>query len=706
MSAFDQLHPALQHHIVNSLGWRELRPFQEAVIPSILDRQHLIVLAPTAGGKTEAAFFPTLSRMLSDGWSGLSVLYICPIKALLNNLDVRLQRYCTLVGRRSALWHGDVKQSPRRRILREPPDCLLTTPESLEVMLVSPNVDSRSLFQNLQVVIVDEIHAFAGDDRGWHLLSVLERITRLAGRELQRIGLSATVGNPHDLIGWLSGSCKGKRGVFLPEESSSAAADITLDHVGSLQNAAVVISRLHRGEKRLVFVDSRARAEQLASELRLLDVTTFVTHSSLSQEQRHRAEEAFASRTDCVIVATSVLELGIDVGNLDRVIQIDSPPTVSSFLQRMGRSGRRAGTIRNCLFLATKDESLIQAAGLIDLWSEGYFEPVKPPENPYHILAQQLMALALQERGVGRREWFDWIAGVRGFADIPPEQVDQVVAWMLENEILWDDSGILWLGREGEDTYGRKNFLELFSVFMSPPLFSVLHGRQELGYVDEMSFLGKQEGPRVLLLGGRAWQVNHIDWQRRVAYVEATSQKGHSRWKGQGQGLGFRMCQAMKRTLAEDANRKSWSRRAAQQVESIRDEHPWLDIESTVVLHEANGELTWWTFGGSGANATLANELAQISNSRVQHDSFALTFASNFKLADAESAVAQLRKREIADMQPAVDERAIEGLKFSECLPMNMALDMLRSRLKDASAVKSILQQQARSVMAHKATDS
>ncbi|MFV1965976.1 MAG: DEAD/DEAH box helicase [Pirellulaceae bacterium] len=371
MNAFDQLHPALQHHIVNSLGWRELRPFQEEVIPSILDGQHLIVLAPTAGGKTEAAVFPIISRMLTDGWSGLSVLYICPIKALLNNLDVRLQKYCTLVGRRSALWHGDVKQSPRKRILREPPDCLLTTPESLEVMLVSPNIDSHSFFRNLQVVVVDEIHAFAGDDRGWHLRSVLERITRLAGRELQRIGLSATVGNPRDLITWLAGSSQGKRDVFLPPAESSDPADVTLDYVGSLQNAAVVISRLHRGEKRLVFVDSRARSEQLASQLRGLDVTTFVTHSSLSQEQRQQAEEAFASRTDCVIVATSVLELGIDVGDLDRVIQIDSPPTVSSFLQRMGRTGRRSGTSRNCLFLATKDDALIQAAGLLDLWSEG-----------------------------------------------------------------------------------------------------------------------------------------------------------------------------------------------------------------------------------------------------------------------------------------------------------------------------------------------
>lgn len=220
MSSFDRLHPALQHHIVNSLGWRELRPFQEAVIPPILSGQHLIILAPTAGGKTEAAFFPVVSRMLSEGWTGLSVLYLCPIKALLNNLDLRLQRYSTLLGRRSALWHGDVKSSARKQILREPPDCLLTTPESLEVMLDSPNVDARSLFSNLRVVIVDEIHAFAGDDRGWHLLAVLERISRLAGRELQRLGLSATVGNPETLVDWLAGSCEGPRDVFLPADSA------------------------------------------------------------------------------------------------------------------------------------------------------------------------------------------------------------------------------------------------------------------------------------------------------------------------------------------------------------------------------------------------------------------------------------------------------------------------------------------------------
>ncbi|WP_164104209.1 DEAD/DEAH box helicase [Candidatus Laterigemmans baculatus] len=700
MSAFDQLHPALQYQIVNSLGWRELRPFQEAVIPQVLSGQHIIILAPTAGGKTEAAMFPTISRMLSEGWSGLSVLYICPIKALLNNLDVRLQHYCTLLGRRSGLWHGDVKQSARRRILQEPPDCLLTTPESLEVMLISKNVDARGLFSNLQVVIIDEIHAFAGDDRGWHLLSVLERISRLADREPQRIGLSATVGNPEALVDWLAGSCQRERSVYLPPESGGGEADVRLDYVGSLQNAATVISRLHRGEKRLVFVDSRSRAEQLGTELRQLDVTTFVTHSSLSQEQRHQAEEAFASREDCVIVATSVLELGVDVGNLDRVIQIDSPPSVSSFLQRMGRTGRRAGTERNCLFLATKEATLLQAAALVDLWADGYVEPVQPPPAPYHILAQQLMALALQEGGIGRRDWFDWIRGVPGFAEMPPETIEEIVDWMLEQEILWDDAGILWLGREGESAFGRKNFLELFSVFTSPPLFSILHGRRELGYVDQMSFLTKQDGPRVLLLGGRPWQVNHIDWQRRIAYVEPSDAKGRSRWHGEGQGISAALTQSIRRVLASDDTRPYWSRRAAEQIQQARLDYPWLDVGSTVVL-QTTDSLTWWTFAGSAANATLANELAQRLQTHIPHDSFKLTLPADIQPTALNQALAQLRDLDPRDMQPQIDERAIEGLKFARCLPYLLALNLLRRRVAEGPSAQNVLVQPMRFATAH-----
>ena len=341
MSAFELLHPSLRHHIVNSLGWRELRPLQQLSIEPVLRCSHCLLLAPTAGGKTESAIFPLISRMLSEEWSGTSILYICPLKALLNNLHTRLESYLRLFGRTCEVWHGDVNQARRGQTLKRPPDCLLTTPESIESMLVSRRVDHRAFFNGVKAVVVDEIHAFAGDDRGWHLLAVLERVGRLAVVEPQRIGLSATVGNPVQLLDWFAGHVEGQREVVAAPAAGSAEPSVEIDFVGSLDNAAIVISRLHQGEKRLVFCDSRSKVERLGTALNGLGVRTFLSHSSLSIEERQQTEAAFAAAQDCVIVATSTLELGIDVGDLDRVIQIDAPGRVASFLQRIGRTGRR-----------------------------------------------------------------------------------------------------------------------------------------------------------------------------------------------------------------------------------------------------------------------------------------------------------------------------------------------------------------------------
>lgn len=199
------LDPVVLHHVVNTLGWRDLRPMQRAAVTPVRDGSDALILAPTAGGKTEAALFPLLTRMAEQRWTGTSVLYLAPLKALLNNLRPRVEQYAGWLGRRAATWHGDVGASRRRTVLHERPDILLTTSESLESMLVSTRVDHRIFFADLHAVVVDEVHAFAGDDRGWHLLAVLERLTRVAGRPLQRIGLSATVGNPDQLLTWLQG---------------------------------------------------------------------------------------------------------------------------------------------------------------------------------------------------------------------------------------------------------------------------------------------------------------------------------------------------------------------------------------------------------------------------------------------------------------------------------------------------------------------
>ena len=700
MSNFDLLHPALQHHIVNSLGWRELRPFQDAVIPQLLAGEHMIVLAPTAGGKTEAAIFPVLSRMLSEDWRGLSVIYVCPIKALLNNLETRLARYGELLGRRACLWHGDTSQGARQRIAKQPPDILLTTPESLEVMLVSGRIDEESLFGDLRVVIVDEIHAFAGDDRGWHLLSVLERVSKLAGREVQRIGLSATVGNPEVLCDWLAGSCAGPRGIYKPESSAVVGAEVTLDYVGSVPKAAIVISRLHHGEKRLVFCESRSRAEELGSELRRLGTVAFVTHSSLSIDQRRQAEDAFTNRDNCVIVATSVLELGIDVGDLDRVIQIDSPARVSSFLQRMGRTGRRSGTTRNCLFLATNENGLTQAAALIDLWRDGYVEPTLPPAEPFHVLAQQLITLILQEQGIGRTAWRDWIGRMPGFASMDAAAVEQVIAWMIQQTILWDDNGILGIGQKGEAEYGWRHYMDVMSVFLTPPLIQVLHGRRELGLVDQSSFINKSKDRRVILsLGGSAWLVRSINWSRRVAYVEPAADSGRSKWKSLGPGLGFPMCRRIRDILATVVEREWWSKRAKEAMAEARNEYYWLTTDGTVVTSEPNGELMWWTFAGRAVNASLAYALQPRISGKIAHDNFAVKVEIGSTLSDFETHIAAIRSQPHNALLPEIDADAITALKFSDCMPHEMAQHMLQLRATDGPSLGIVLTEPVRFIV-------
>jgi ATP-dependent helicase Lhr and Lhr-like helicase len=677
---FDALHPVLQHHIVNSLGWRSLRPLQQATIEPLHAGEHALLLAPTAGGKTEAAAFPVLSRMLRENWQGLSVLYLCPIKALLNNLQVRLEQYCAWAGRRVALWHGDVADREKEVIRRAQPDILLTTPESIEVLLTSKRSDPATIFGQVQVVIVDELHAFAGDDRGWHLLSVVARVAKIAGRPLQRIGLSATVGNPDALLDWFAGHVAGARRVIAPLASSLAEPEVRLDHVESIENAATVISRLHRGEKRLVFVDSRSRVEKLAAGLRGLGVNTFVSHSSVSLDERKRAEDAFAQGSDCVIVATSTLELGIDVGDLDRVIQIDAPGSVASFLQRIGRTGRRAGSQRNCLFLTTTDDGFLRAAGLIELWARGYVEPIQPPPSPYHLFAQQIMALSLQTGGLGRHDWRQWIGDVPCF-DAMEGATDEILQHMLDHNLLAEDGGRLWFGHEGQQTFGYKNFLELYSIFASQPLFRVMHGHSDLGLVHESSFAGHgPKGNAVLLLGGRSWLLKNLDWSRRVAYVEPAPSGGSSRWCGGSRVIHFDHAQAMRRVLATGHMAGLPSKRASAMLEGMRAEFSWVDESSTAVVRGPDGP-QWWTFAGLRANGVLGAQLGGLLASPTVSDNLALPLAKCASATDIDRQLRALIGNEPA-LLPTDDQ--LQSLKFVECLPPALALRMLGARAGDA----------------------
>ncbi|HEY0938098.1 MAG TPA: DEAD/DEAH box helicase, partial [Trebonia sp.] len=573
MTQASGLHPSLAHHLVNTLGWTTLRPLQHAALEPVLRGDDALLLAPTAGGKTEAAVFPVLTRMSAEDWTGLSFLYLCPLKALLNNLLPRLETYGGWAGRRVALWHGDTTAGRRRAMLAGPPDLLLTTPESLESMLVSPGVDHRRLFADLRGVIVDEVHAFGAGDRGWHLLAVLERLSRIAGRPLQRIGLSATVGNPGQLLGWLQGSSAGQRpGMVVGGQLAAAGAasepelDLQVDYVGSVGNAAKVIAELHRGEKRLVFADSKRLVELLGAELRARDVTTHLVHASLALDERRRAEQAFAEGHDCVIVSTSALELGIDVGDLDRVIQVGSPVTVAAFLQRLGRSGRRAETVRNCLFLAIEHEQLLAAAGLLLAWGRGFVEPVVPPPEPRHITAQQLLALCLQEGRVGEKLWPEWLL-------LPSltEEADEITTHLAGHGFVQREDGMLFIGPEAELKFGRRHFMDLMASFTAPPEFTVLHGREEIGRTDPVLLVDRVNGPRLLLLGGRTWRVTWTDWKRRRCFVEPGEGGGRARWLGSAPGgASFELARAMRDVLLGADPPARLTRRASGVLDGLR----------------------------------------------------------------------------------------------------------------------------------------
>jgi ATP-dependent Lhr-like helicase len=658
----ERLHPAVQYHIVNSLGWPRLRPLQEQSLGPILAGHHVLLIAPTAGGKTEAAALPVLSRMLTEDWRGLSVLYICPIKALLNNLESRLSGLAGLLGRSAQLWHGDIGAGAKRQTERELPDILLTTPESLEGILIGRR-DHQRLLGSVRCVVIDELHAFAGDDRGWHLLALLERVRALCTSEPQRIGLSATVGNPAALLDWVAGHCDGER-TLVQITAPAADVDLTVDHVGSIENAATLISRLHGGEKRLVFCDSRSRVEELSQELRSRDVDVYVSHAALSLDTRSQAELAFTERQNCVIVATSTLELGLDVGDLDRVIQIDAPATVASFLQRLGRTGRRAGATRNTLFLATHDNGLLEALALVRLFKRGFVEPTVAPERPYHILVQQLLAMLFEHRLELDLSTFQGTLGrVPMFSCMFAESWAEVLAHLRANGYVFVDQGVITLGPTAEKLFKGKGLADLCVSFESPQTFAAMLGGKHLGDVDPTSLAGLKDCEVVLALGGRSWLIVSVDWKSQRVYVQPAKQKGKSRWMGQARGASRALAQEVRALLAsDDTPRSLLTKRSQPKLDELVHDLEWT-LTSTPIRGD-DGSMEWWTYAGSAANAILAAQAETVGARTMSVDAYSV----QLKISDAQIQAAGGWQRITAIPTSAITLAPL-NLKFSQLLP-------------------------------------
>ena len=602
-----------------------------------------------------------------ESWPGTSVLYICPIKALLNNLEQRLSHYAGLVGRTVEVWHGDVSQSRKKRALQEAPDILLTTPESIEAMLISVRVDRPTWFGNLRAVIVDELHAFAADDRGWHLRSVLQRLECYLPHPLQRIGLSATVSNPDELLAWFAPT--GVRQV-VGSASVSLDADVTIDHVGSLENAATVISRLHRGEKRLVFCDSRSSAERLSSMLRAKDVRTFVSHASLSAAERRQAETAFGEEKDCVIVATSTLELGIDVGDLDRVIQIDAPSTVSSFLQRMGRTGRRTGSLRNCLFLTTSQDAFMLALGVTHLWSSGWVEAARPPDEPWPIVAQQILVSTLERGEWTSSDIMSLLANC--FPELPVEGFKSMVDHMVQRGYLDVAEGLARIGPEAEREFGRGHYRELLASFSGTQLLTGRFGSAEVGYIDPTVLTG-DEPTRLILLAGRSWLVREIEWSKKIVWLEPAKEGGKARWMGGARSLSREVCQGIRAALvANELTAARLSERGKIELHAVQEELALSSDAHFMSRGEANLARTW-TFSGTMQNRTYAR-IAGKGRGRVKFDALSVQAAADDFMGIASSDT---------DLTLTSGELEVlsEGVKFAHCVPTDLLQATIAARM-------------------------
>ncbi len=633
MGAFSRFDPLLQEKVVHRLGWSSLRPVQEMAADAILDGNNCIILAPTAGGKTEASMFPVLSGCLTNQELGMRVLYVCPTRALINNQVQRLGEYASMLGLGAFKWHGDVTAATKKKFLREPCEILLTTPESLEVMLVSGSVPTAKLFKHLKYVIIDEVHALASCDRGNHLISVLERIRAYCDNDFQRIGLSATVGNPEQVLEWLQGSSENPQKLIDPPKKAGKKM-IEIKRAGEPGQLASQVIRAAHGIKSLLFCESRRLVEKISSGLKEWGDPIYVHHSSLSREEREGSENEFHQGTEACIVCTSTMELGIDVGDLDKVLQVDCPATVSSFLQRMGRTGRRAGSVSNTTFFIEQESKLLQAIAIVELARSNWIENVKTQRKVWHILLHQIMAMCLERGAVTPSMLWDQLHQAYCFSEISKDKLDQFVRFLLGKDFLHDDGGMYSMGLKAEKAFGRKNFMEIYSVFSTPLEFEVIGLSGDVIGTVQWDFLEKLlEESSAFYLAGKSWLVERIEWKKKCVIVVPSPGGRVPKWDGITPSfLSYELCRKMRDILVSTDDYPYLDLESKKLLESMRnDRQAFLSSKFAPIEYDEKG-IIWWTWAGGNINNTLRTvfklELAsdvQASNEYVKIKSDLLT---------------------------------------------------------------------------------
>jgi len=519
VEAFTLLSPPTKS-LLEEAGISRPTPPQAEAIPLIAKGDNVLVIAPTGSGKTEAALLPLIDRMIQDqNRQGISLVYITPLRALNRDLLKRLQTWSVKLGFTVEVRHGDTPAKDRRRMSVRPPDLLITTPETLQAVL--PGRRMRDHLRHVKAVVVDEIHELAGDRRGVQLTVGLERLKEATGRPFQRVGLSATVGNPEEIAQFLGGSEPvrtvqiplNKPTVYKVEYPAPGEADQELAR--RLYTAPEAAARLslvsdlvEAHDSTLIFSNSRVNAEMLGSKFNMMDQKIMVHHGSLPKEERVRAEEAFKAGEIRGLVATSTLELGIDIGSVDLVVQYMSPRQVNSLVQRVGRSGHSLTRTSEGVLVAVSTEDLLESVAVIELAREGRLEPTVIHFGALDVLAHQVAGFLMDSEGsVSLSHVKDVLHRAYPYGNLEDPQLESVVEFMRKMGYLKRDSDTLY-----RTSRTRLYYFENLSMIPDERRYLVvdLTSQQSVGILGEEFMVTMARVGLNFIIKGRVWQIKQI----------------------------------------------------------------------------------------------------------------------------------------------------------------------------------------------------
>ncbi len=606
-SVFERFPDYIREYIYQH-SWESLREIQLLAAESIFYTQNnLLLTSSTASGKTEAAFFPILTMLEGNLPESVAVLYIAPLKSLINDQFSRIDELLDISGIPVTHWHGDVAQSHKKKLLEKPRGILQITPESLESMLMNRSNDLIRLFHGLEFVIIDEIHTLTGSDRGNQIICQLCRLGRLIGHHPRRIGLSATVGDSELAAAWLAAGSGRDTDVpaLTPEKLRWRLGmehfyiqnddHIQTDNIKSSKESSVPPKRAQidsgyeyiydcvRDKKSLVFSNSREETEFVTATLRQIaknrgDKDIFlIHHGNLSASIREEAEQKMKDDDiHAVTCATVTMELGIDIGKLERVVQNSSPNSVSSLLQRLGRSGRRGQPPE--MMLVFREENplpntplpqllpweLLRAIAIVQLYiEERFIEPPRIKKLPFSLAFHQTLSVLASSGELTPKALAERVLSLPPLSGISKEDYKTLMISMIENDYIemTEEKGLI-VGLAGERLISSFKF---YAVFKDSEDFTVRHESEEIGTITTPPPVGDR-----FALAGRVWEVEELDVARKLIYVKPVEGKMEVSWPGDYGEIHTKILQRMRKVLEEDVVYPYLKPNAAHRLEVAR----------------------------------------------------------------------------------------------------------------------------------------